>query len=100
MPEGFAVEVRRSPIDGLGVFVTHPFQAGEILAPARIGVKRTPVGRYTNHAKRPNCHMVVGPHCLVLVAMRSLQQGDEATVDYRDCRTAAAQLDAQMGLRT
>ncbi len=91
------MEVRPSPIDGLGVFVTQPFQAGEPIAPARIGVQRTPVGRYTNHAKRPNCHFVVVPNGLALVARHDLETGDEAMVDYRAARRAAAECDAQMG---
>ncbi len=95
LPAGYAVEVRPSPIDGLGVFVTQPFQAGEPLAPARIGDQRTPVGRYTNHAHRPNCSMVVVPPGIVLVARQSLQPGDEATVDYRQACQAAALCDAR-----
>jgi hypothetical protein len=99
MPHGYAVEVRRSPIDGLGVFVTHPCEAGEVIAPARLGRMRTPVGRYTNHARRPTCQFVVGPQRLDLVALAPLERGDEATVDYRAARRAASQLNAQMGLQ-
>jgi hypothetical protein len=100
MPEGYAVEVRSSPLDGLGVFVTHAFQAGEIIAPARLGLQRTPVGRYTNHAHRPNGCFVVEPARLSLMALQALQAGEEVTVDYRAARQAAAHLDAQMGLHT
>ena len=95
MPRAYDVEVRPSPIEGLGVFVTRPFRQGEIIAPARIGARRTPVGRYTNHAKSPNCRMLaVFPRKrLVLVAFADIAAGEEVTVDYLDARKAALYLD-------
>ena len=99
MPRSFDVDVRPSPIDGLGIYTTRAFQAGEILAPARIGVWRTPVGRYTNHAKRPNCLYVPWPPQVVLVARHVLQAGDEATVDYRLSRLVASTLEQMLSVK-
>jgi hypothetical protein len=82
--------VRDSAIHGKGFFATTPFESGEVIAPARLGDKRTPAGRYTNHSQTPNAVMRTAPDGdLYLVASRSIQgcmgggMGDEITVDYR-----------------
>lgn len=84
------VRILPSPIDGRGVFVSSPFEAGEVIAPARLGIKRTPVGRFTNHSATPNAQMVQRPHGDIdLVATRRIEgcrggdPGEEVTIDYR-----------------
>lgn len=92
MPDGFAPKftVRDSAIEGKGVFLSAPAEAGETIAPARIDGFRTPAGRYTNHAKTPNAKFVKDKSGDVwLVALRRIagcvagNQGEEVTVDYR-----------------
>ena len=92
MPEGFAPKftVRDSVIEGKGVFLSAPVDAGEVIAPARIDGFRTPAGRYTNHAKNPNAKFVKDQSGDIwLVAIRRISgcvggsQGEEVTVDYR-----------------
>jgi hypothetical protein len=91
MPFGWSrAVVRNSPIHGKGFFATTPFLKGETIAPARIGDKRTPAGRYTNHSATPNAVMLTAPDgTLYLVAAKPIQgcmgggMGDEITVDYR-----------------
>lgn len=92
MPEGFAPKfaVRDSAIEGKGVFLSAPAEAGEVIAPARIDGFRTPAGRYTNHAKNPNAKFVKDHGGDIwLVALRRIagcaggNQGEEVTVDYR-----------------
>lgn len=92
MPEGFAPKftVRESAIEGKGVFLSAPVDAGEVIAPARIDGMRTPAGRYTNHAKNPNARFLKDENDDIwLVAIRSVSgcfggsQGEEVTVDYR-----------------
>ena len=92
MPEGFAPKftVRDSVIEGKGVFLSAPVDAGEVIAPARIDGFRTPAGRYTNHAKNPNAKFVGEPDGDIwLVAIQRISgcaggsQGEEVTVDYR-----------------
>ncbi len=51
------VQVGDSDIEGKGLFATSPIKAGEVIAPARIGAKRTIAGRFTNHAFYPNALM-------------------------------------------
>lgn len=84
------VQVQQSPIEGKGLFATGSFGPGEIIAPARISRKRTPAGRFVNHAKTPNAAMMARTNGDVdLVALRNItgclggQKGEEITVDYR-----------------
>lgn len=61
LPAGtYKFEVADSAIEGRGIIATDPIRDGEIVGPARISGKRTPLGRFTNHAKKPNAAMVVG----------------------------------------
>ncbi len=92
MPEGFGAKltIRPSAIEGLGVFLSAPAEADEVLAPARVLGHRTPAGRYTNHSKTPNAKFVKDQSGDIwLVATRRItgcaggSQGEEVTVDYR-----------------
>ena len=92
MPEGYAPKftVRDSYIKGKGVFLSAPVVTGEVIAPARLSGKRTPAGRYTNHAKTPNAEFVLNDTGdIYLVALTEIkgcvagELGDEVTVNYR-----------------
>lgn len=87
---GYKVMVTRSRIDGKGLFATAPIAKGEVIAPARVGEKRTPAGRYTNHSPHPNAAFVLRQNGdLDLVAIANISGmsgglvGDEITIDYR-----------------
>jgi len=89
-PSGsYGVGVFDSCIEGRGLFATSPFKIGDIIAPARIGVNRTPAGRFTNHSAAPNAEFVSIGNDIVLVATSDIagchggQLGHEITVDYR-----------------
>jgi len=89
-PNGtYSVGVFESPIEGHGLFATADINIGDIIAPARIGMCRTPAGRFTNHAKNPNAVMVETSLGLDLKATRNIpgsrggQRGAEITIDYR-----------------
>jgi hypothetical protein len=84
------IRVSKSPIDGLGLYVTVPVKAGDIICQARINGMRTQAGRYTNHAINPNAKMVLLPNgdidLVALVDLAGCQGGGigtEATIDYR-----------------
>jgi hypothetical protein len=86
----YKVKTGASKIDGVGLIATGSFIPGEFIAPARIGEKRTPAGRYTNHAKTPNAEMrLMADGDISLVAIRAINgqmggnDGEEITVDYR-----------------
>lgn len=97
-PGEYRVQVAPSPIDGRGLFATAPIAAGHVIAPARIGGKRTPAGRFTNHSARPNAVMRARPSGDIdLIALRDIagahggQLGEEITIDYREAVRASRQ---------
>lgn len=83
MPDGWDVELRPSPIDGIGLFATRNFEAGEVVCPGRINGKRTPGGRFINHSALPNITPVLVQDDIFAVAARKINAGDELLVDYR-----------------
>lgn len=91
MPAGWALytAVRKSAIEGRGLFLSWPLGPGDTVAPARLGGKRTPAGRYVNHSATPNCVFVKSGEDIHLVAARDISgckggdKGEELTVNYR-----------------
>lgn len=92
LPDGWSARVATSPIHGLGMFATGSVARGAVIAPARIGGKRTPAGRYVNHSARPNALGVprspVPDADVDLVALRPILAGEEITLDYREALRA------------
>lgn len=89
MPRGFAVAFLPSQIEGTGAFAMSVFLTGDVIAPARIGDKRTPVGRYTNHSTTPNARMERDGDRINVVALRDIEYNEEITVSYRQAMKAA-----------
>ena len=92
LPEPFNkyISIRESPIEGQGVYISVPFAAGDYIAPARINGQRTPIGRFCNHAKQPNCDFIKDESGDILLFARQHLHGcegggfgEELTVDYR-----------------
>lgn len=90
-PAGTALKValHPSPIHGTGVFSSFPIAAFEVIGPARLKGKRTPLGRYTNHSMNPNAFFVKNDegdiYAMASRDIRGCQGGDngeEITVDY------------------
>lgn len=99
MPEGWPVVIRKSAIDGLGVFLTSSIQSGQIIGPARLSGKRAPAGRFANHSRNPNAKFVETCGDAYLVALSDIAPfcsetvpGDEVTVDYRQALSLAGRL--------
>jgi hypothetical protein len=101
MPFGdYKIMIADSKIDGKGVFATGNIEEGEVIAPARIDGKRTPVGRYTNHSKNINAIMVLRDNGNIdLVAKKAItgcqggNLGQEITIDYRQAISLAIRRD-------
>jgi len=91
LPYGhYKIKIGSSLIEGKGLKATAAIEAGEVIAPARLGEFRTIAGRYTNHSSSPNAEMVINSKGNVdLVATRQIQgcrgglDGEEITIDYR-----------------
>lgn len=90
-PLGSALKVtlHQSPIHGTGTFASFPIAAFEVIGPARIAGKRTPLGRYTNHSSNPNAFFVKSDNGdIYAMASRDIRgcqggdNGEEITVDY------------------
>lgn len=87
-----------SKIHGTGIFANRDIAAGEVIAPGRMGGKRCVAGRWTNHSHVPNARFEVGNADaeIVLIALESIGQDCEITVDYATARELSASLeDAQ-----
>lgn len=86
----YNVGVFDSYIQGKGLFAMASIKKGDRIAPCRIGDKRTPAGRYTNHSVTPNASVVQTENEVYFVALNDIQGckggklGDEITIDYRE----------------
>ena len=72
------------------------FKAGDTIGIARVGYNRTELGRYANHSNRPNARCEVKNNSIYYVATNQIDEGDEITVDYRQARGCAVELDIML----
>jgi hypothetical protein len=82
--EEFGLKVADSTIDGLGLFASREFCAGDVIAPAIIKGKRTEAYLFTNHSTTPNATMIFQDGLIDLVATKKISIDEEITVNYRD----------------
>lgn len=97
------LSIRKSPISGKGLFLSSNADAGEYIAPARIGQNRTIAGRFVNHAKVPNCeYREMDNGDIGLYSISSIfgcvsgHPGDELTVNYMD----SARISGRIGIKS
>jgi len=85
----YKVFVSKSAIHGKGIFASANIGIGETIGIARLGDKRTPLGRYTNHSQKPNAKMETRTDGIYLVATTDIKgciggfNGEEITTDYK-----------------
>ena len=79
--------VKKSPIEGEGVFLTKDIKRGTCLGLTHVfddqiltGI--TELGKKHNHSKSPTVHSVKLGNKRFIFAIRELKSGDEITVDY------------------
>jgi hypothetical protein len=85
MPMGYeSVYVAKSALEGCGFYSKENIQTGSVICPSRINGKRTPAGRYVNHALLCNAEMVFFGDDMALKASRDIEAGEEITVNYRN----------------
>ena len=78
------IALEASPIHGLGYFARQELQPHFAFAIARCGITRTSAGRYINHSSSPNTVFVLHVNWdLYAVSTRTIMEGEEVTVDYR-----------------
>lgn len=90
------VYIADSDIEGKGVFATKDYKAGETVGVSRIQFDRTELGRYTNHSFKNNAKCVVMNKSIFFVANREIKKDEEITVDYREAREKALELDKML----
>ncbi len=85
IPELGMWRVGPSRIEGLGVFALVPYPRGATIGAARVGRNRTQLGRFVNHAAKPNAQHIFHPHAdmVIQIALEDIRPGDEITNDYR-----------------
>lgn len=84
------VEIKRSLIQGRGVFCKRDLLGNSCVGAARINGRRTQLGRLTNHSKYPNCTLFVDASGDIgLGTLRTILAGEELTVDYRQSLSLA-----------
>ena len=88
------VEIRTSPIHGVGLFAKAPIKKGTNLGVSHIYAPgfetsyiRTPVGGFINHSEEPNCHKIESPEESVityfsLVVSKNIEKDEELTITY------------------
>ena len=82
-----ATIIKKSSIDGVGIFANKHISADTDLGPAQILVlpksyKITSLGKYHNHSYNPTCYNSWVENERHLFAYYDLFPGDEITVDY------------------
>lgn len=99
MPLGsYKFQLATSKIQGKGVFATADLLKDEVVGAARLNGFRTPLGRFTNHAKNPNARMVKEENGDIFLVMnkaisgcRGGNLGDEITINYRQALSLATE---------
>lgn len=86
------LEVKKSEIEGSGLFATEDIDSGVVLGVSHLlfdngKVQRTPLGGFYNHSDTPNCGKILGYvndtySILSLVTNKMINKGDEITVKY------------------
>jgi hypothetical protein len=85
------LSIRKSDIEGLGIYTSWPIKNGNIIGLMRFKGERTPLGKYTNHSRTPNSKPVLLDNGdIILIADRDISgcmggdKGEEITIDYRE----------------
>ena len=83
--------IKKSPIDGLGLYATKPIEQGTHigmthLTPYSGEPVRTPLGGFGNHSDTPNCYKVHKMKDAIstwwIIAQRDIEEGEEITWTY------------------
>ena len=93
-----SLTIKKSPVDGLGLFSTEFIEAGTKLGVSHIrdsrfenGFIRTPLGGFVNHSDEPNCKFVLVKgdfpiakegQTMELVTIKDITTGEELVTKY------------------
>ena len=81
--------IKKSNIDGLGVFATDNIDKGINLGISHVhhidyedGYIRTPLGGFLNHSENPNCDIYNDISDLYIITSKKIKKGEELTIKY------------------
>ena len=83
-----SLEVKESPIEGLGLFaktnIKKHFDCGmsHIKVPIICGFIRTSLGGFLNHSDTPNCQKIEVDGKYYLQTLKDIKKGEELTLKY------------------
>jgi len=78
------VHIKKSDIDGLGLFSSISIVGGDSICPMRIGNNRTIAGRYANHSSNPNARAFFIDGEPILYAISNISKNEEITCNYNN----------------
>ena len=87
--------IKKSKINGLGLFATENIHRGQSFGPSHynlmgydgLGLIRTPLGGFINHSPKPNCRIVMlrkllSTHIWFIKTTKKIAEGEELTLKY------------------
>ena len=88
LPDG--ITIKKSPINGLGLFATEDISENALLGIIHIPIKgekhgyfRTPLGGFGNHSDDPNCSkLLMEDGSWWIIASKDIEPGEELTWKY------------------
>ena len=88
--------IKRSKINGLGLFVLKTIKEGKKIGITDYdlngeiwsGLMRTPLGGFINHSNEPNCVIDKTSFDWTLYTLRDIKRGEELTVKYETYEVA------------
>jgi len=88
LPDG--ITIKKSPINGLGLFATEDISENTLLGIIHIPIKgekhgyfRTPLGGFGNHSDDPNCSkLLMEDGSWWIIASKDIEPGEELTWKY------------------
>jgi|TARA_R100000951_G_C2627437_1_gene176488 hypothetical protein len=83
------LEIRRSEVDGLGLFTNKTIPKGTELGITHVrdgrfqnGYIRTPLGGFFNHSEEPNCEAYIEEDLIKLKTIKEVEKDKELTAYY------------------
>jgi hypothetical protein len=87
------IVVKKSDIEGLGLFSVKQLSSGDFIMKAVLDGKRTEAGRYSNHSLTPNARAVRNGDDFDLYATSDIGDNEEITTNYRNTLSEVKKVD-------
>ena len=89
-PLPYDLTIKKSKIEGLGLFATEKIKKGiqlgvshyNLMGYSGLGLLRTPLGGFINHSEKPNCKITVKFTRWMLITTKDIKPKEELTLKY------------------